>query len=149
MSYTVEVINASGERYLRQNLLRAAALFALRTLQLPSGHLSIVLTTDEAIHQLNRDYLGHDYPTDILTFGLEADPLVAELYISVPTARQNAHEYGASLTAELLRLVFHGILHLAGWEDQTPEERQQMHEAENRLMEQFARFRQQATKGKN
>jgi len=149
MEHTVEIINVSGQRYLRQNILQAAAVFALRTLQLSSGHLSIVLTTDDAIHQLNRDYLGHDYPTDILTFGLEADPLVAELYISVPTARRNAHEYGVSLTTELLRLVFHGILHLAGWNDQTPQERQQMHEAENRLMEQFAHSHQQATKGKN
>ncbi len=148
MRYSVQIFNPAGFRYLRKKLLRNAASFALEHLQLPAGTVNIIFVTDPVIHQLNKQYLQHDYPTDILTFALETAPLLAELYISIDTAKAQAATYGVSLTNELLRLLFHGILHLAGFQDQTPEEKHRMRAAEDQLLTTFLSQHRRATKQK-
>jgi probable rRNA maturation factor len=88
--------------------------------------VSVVLVDDERIHAMNKEFLQHDYPTDIITFPLEDDAVDGEMYISITTAIRQAAEYGVSLTNELMRLVAHGTLHLVGYDDAHPEERKQM-----------------------
>jgi probable rRNA maturation factor len=83
------------------------------------GTVTVVLTTDRKIHQLNRDWLGRDRPTDVLSFRLDACepgrlPLLGEVYVSRDRARQQAREQGVTVHAELCRLVLHGLLHLSG-----------------------------------
>jgi rRNA maturation RNase YbeY len=98
--------------------------------------VTIVLVNDEKIHNLNREFLQHDYPTDVITFPLadREDEIDGEIYISIDTAEQQAKEYGVSLTNELTRLAAHGALHLVGYDDATSEQRATMKTLEDRYM---------------
>jgi len=100
-------------RTLTRFLREAQAVVRLR------GKVSVLLTTDRKIRQLNRDFRGKDKPTDVLSF--PADPLVqnqerGDLAVSVPTALRQAREQGHALAVELKVLILHGLLHLAGFD---------------------------------
>ncbi len=99
-----------------------------------SGEVSIVFLPDEEMLPLNRHYLNHDYPTDVIAFNLEESPdeaLDGEIYIGFEQARRQAKELGIPFKLELRRLVVHGMLHLLGWEDDTPAKKQKMSERED------------------
>lgn len=107
----------------------------LRGERRPDGIITVVLLSDEAIHDLNRRFLSHDYPTDVITFPLGDDDAVeAEIYISVDTARRQAREYRVTLREELARLAIHGILHACGHDDASTEDREAMRLLENRYL---------------
>jgi probable rRNA maturation factor len=99
--------------------------------------VSIAVVDDETIHELNRQFLAHDYPTDVLSFTLEDDPprLEGEVIVSVDTARQNAVEAGWSADDELLLYVIHGTLHLAGYLDKDLEDYTEMRAAEAAVLD--------------
>lgn len=101
------------------------------------GDLSVVFCSDPYILGVNREYLGHDYYTDIITFDYcEGDVLSGDLIISVDTVRANAAEYGAaSFEEELSRVIVHGLLHLIGFDDHTDAERKEMRAQENAALE--------------
>jgi probable rRNA maturation factor len=101
--------------------------------------VSIAIVDDETIHQLNRQFLAHDYPTDVLSFTLEDEPprLEGEIVVSVDTARQNAVEAGWSADDELLLYVIHGTLHLAGYLDKDPEDYAEIRAAEAAILDQL------------
>jgi probable rRNA maturation factor len=103
--------------------IEAAVLATLRGSLFEEGMVSVAIVDDPTIHELNRQYLEHDYPTDVLSFALESDPprLVGEIIVSVDTAVCLAEEAGWSAADELLLYVIHGALHLAGYGDKTPE----------------------------
>jgi probable rRNA maturation factor len=119
--------------------VEAEAERALLALALPTAELSLVLTDDATIQQLNRDYRGKDTPTDVLSFaqqdvqGPTADVL-GDLIISLPTAQRQADERGHSLAAEVRILMVHGLLHLLGHDHLEPEERAEMAQAETVLL---------------
>ncbi|MCU0427868.1 MAG: rRNA maturation RNase YbeY [Candidatus Kapabacteria bacterium] len=96
-----------------------------------SASVSIVLVNDAKIHAMNKEFLQHDYPTDIITFPLEEETIDGELYISLDTATRQAEEHGVSLTNELMRLAAHGTLHLVGYDDASTEERKEMSRLED------------------
>lgn len=105
----------------------------LEDLELDDRELSVVLTDDDEIHALNRDYRGKDRPTDVLAFALSegeasefAGPLLGDVVISVPTARRQANRGKREFAAELRMLLAHGLLHLVGWDHQTDEEDRRM-----------------------
>lgn len=101
------------------------------------GDLSVVFCSDPYILEVNREYLGHDYYTDIITFDYcEGNVLSGDLIISVDTVRANADEYGAaSFEEELSRVIVHGLLHLIGFDDHTPAEQKEMRAQENAALE--------------
>ncbi len=107
-------------------LLRRAAETVLRGEAVTKATVRIILCADEEIHELNRRYLQHDYPTDVLTFVLEDAPLEVELYIGVQQAYRQAQEYGVPVEEELVRLTVHGLLHALGYDDQTPAQQREM-----------------------
>ncbi len=97
----------------------------------PEAELSVVVGDDEWIRELNRKYLKKDRPTDVLAFPqdrgpAEAAPLLGDIAISAETAARQAEEMGHSLERELALLLAHGILHLTGWTDETPQKRRGM-----------------------
>lgn len=96
--------------------------------------INIIYVDDENIHSINKEYLDHDYPTDVITFVLDEEEKEAEIIIGVETAVENAKEYGASTESELLRLAAHGVLHLLGFDDHSDEDRNKMHELENKYL---------------
>jgi rRNA maturation RNase YbeY len=99
------------------------------------GEVGYLFCNDEHILEVNREYLGHDYYTDIITFDYcEGDTLNGDLVISLDTVRSNAELFGKSYDEELHRVIIHGILHLCGLNDKGPGEREQMEAAENRAL---------------
>jgi rRNA maturation RNase YbeY len=100
------------------------------------GEIGYMFVNDQKILEVNNQYLGHDYYTDIITFDYdEGDILNGDLVISLDTVRTNAEKYGKDYLDELHRVIIHGILHLCGINDKGPGERQQMEAAENRALQ--------------
>ena len=95
------------------------------------GEIAYIFVDDEKILEVNRQYLGHDYYTDIITFDYcEGDVISGDLFISLDTVRTNAEQVGATYEEELHRVIIHGILHLCGINDKGPGEREIMEAAE-------------------
>jgi probable rRNA maturation factor len=86
---------------------------ALRAERVRDAMLSIAFVTSAAIAKLNRQYLGHTGPTDVISFSF-GEPLVGDIYISPDVARRNASQFGVGIREELTRLVIHGVLHVTG-----------------------------------
>ena len=96
------------------------------------GEIAYIFCDDEEILRVNRQYLQHDYYTDIITFDYcEEDMLSGDLFISLDTVRSNAEQFGKTYDEELHRVIIHGILHLVGINDKGPGEREFMEENEN------------------
>ena len=99
------------------------------------GEIGYMFVDDEKILEVNREYLGHDYYTDIITFDYtRGDVIGGDLFISLDTVRSNAELFAKPYDEELHRVVIHGILHLCGINDKGPGEREVMEEAENRAL---------------
>ena len=97
------------------------------------GEIAYIFVDDEEILRVNREYLQHDYYTDIITFDYtEGDTISGDLFISLDTVRTNAEQFGKPYEEELHRVIIHGILHLCGINDKGPGEREQMEAAEDK-----------------
>ena len=83
--------------------------------------LNIIFCSDEFLLNINREYLQHDYLTDIITFEISNDDngITAEIYISIESVKKNAADYQSTMKNELHRVIFHGVLHLCGYKDKT------------------------------
>lgn len=100
------------------------------------GEIAYIFCSDEKILEVNRQYLEHDYYTDIITFDYcEGKRLNGDLFISLDTVRTNAEQFGSSYETELHRVIIHGVLHLCGINDKAPGEREVMEAAENRALD--------------
>ena len=99
------------------------------------GEIAYIFVDDEEILRVNREYLQHDYYTDIITFDYtEGDTISGDLFISLDTVRTNAEQFGKLYEEELHRVIIHGILHLCGINDKGPGEREQMEAAEDKAL---------------
>ena len=83
--------------------------------------INYIFCSDKYLLSINQQFLNHDYYTDIITFGLhdKGTPVVAEVYISVDRVKDNAKTHGVTFTSEMLRVLFHGALHLCGYKDKS------------------------------
>ena len=100
-----------------------------------TGDIGYMFVDDEKILEVNNEYLGHDYYTDIITFDYdEEDVISGDLVISLDTVRTNAEKFGKEYTEELNRVIIHGILHLCGINDKGPGEREIMEADENKAL---------------
>ena len=100
------------------------------------GEIGYLFVNDEKILEVNNQFLGHDYYTDIITFDYcEGKTISGDIYISVDTVFTNADKYGRPYDEELHRVIIHGILHLCGINDKGPGEREIMEAAENKALE--------------
>lgn len=99
------------------------------------GDIAYIFCDDEKILEVNRQYLQHDYYTDIITFDYtEDDTIGGDLFISLDTVKSNSEEQGTTYEEELHRVIIHGILHLCGINDKGEGEREQMEAAENKAL---------------
>ena len=99
------------------------------------GEVGYLFCDDAHILDVNREFLGHDYYTDIITFDYcEGDTLHGDIVISLDTVRSNAEQLGKDYDDELHRVIIHGILHLCGLNDKGPGEREQMEAAEDKAL---------------
>ena len=101
--------------------------------------INYIFCDDDYLLQMNQQYLEHDTFTDIITFELspKGQPLVSDIYISVERVKENAATFKTRFTEELLRVIFHGALHLAGYKDKTTEQSDLMRRMENEWLERY------------
>lgn len=97
--------------------------------------INIIIQTNDEIRKINKEFLNHDYETDVISFNLEETPLEGEVYISIDKTIEQANDYEVSIKDELLRLISHGVLHLVGYNDTTENEKNSMHKLENKYIE--------------
>ena len=95
------------------------------------GMADVIITSDDKVYEINNEFLGHDYYTDIITFNYNNGKTVnGEIYISAERVRENAGKFGVTNDSEMKRVIFHGFLHLCGYDDSTAEEKKRMSEME-------------------
>lgn len=105
------------------------------TYQKKVGEIGYLFCSDERILEVNRQFLQHDYYTDIITFDYcQGNRIAGDLVISLDTVRTNAEQFGAEYETELNRVIIHGILHLCGINDKGPGEREIMEAEENKAL---------------
>jgi len=100
------------------------------------AHINYVFCSDIYLLKINRDFLAHDYYTDIITFALSepGEPVEAEIYISIDRVKENAEQLDISFKEEMLRVIFHGALHLCGYKDKKKTEITLMRSKENHYL---------------
>lgn len=123
----------------RRAQLKSVVVKILKDARRPVEAINYIFCSDGHLLDINRQYLNHDYYTDIITFDLSDPgmPLVADIYISIDRVRANARELGKSFAEELARVIFHGALHLAGYKDKTVADQKRMRTLEDEYLHLF------------
>ena len=99
------------------------------------GDVSFIITSDENILIINKEFLNHDFYTDVITFDYCEDDVVnGEIYISIDTVRNNSKIFEVKLLDELFRVMIHGVLHLCGYDDKTDEQKVVMRQNEEKWL---------------
>ena len=119
--------------------LKSFIVSVFKKYKIEAGSLEVIFCSDEFLLDINREYLQHDFFTDIITFDLASPgtPTAGEIYISVDRIRENARSLGVSFNNELHRVIFHGVLHLCGLRDKSASDKQEMRKAEDRLLSRY------------
>lgn len=109
--------------------------------KMKAGDISFIYCSDSYILDMNKNYLGHDYYTDVITFDYcENDIVSGDIFISLHTVEDNADEYDVSFEKELYRVMIHGVLHLLGYNDKTEEEQKNMRKKENFYLDKLSQI---------
>ncbi|MGB8194049.1 MAG: rRNA maturation RNase YbeY [Chitinophagaceae bacterium] len=116
--------------------LKAAIVTEFKLRRYKLGSLNVIFCSDKYLLDINRQYLQHDYYTDIITFNLASpdEPVEGEIYISVDRVKENAVNARVAINHELHRVIFHGVLHLCGLDDSTSSLRKTMSINEDKLL---------------
>ncbi|WP_438947036.1 rRNA maturation RNase YbeY [Sediminibacterium sp.] len=103
--------------------------------------INYIFCSDEMLLKINQDFLQHNYYTDIITFGLQepGQPIEAEIYISIDRVKDNATQHGVGYENEMMRVLFHGALHLCGYKDKKKSEIQEMRAKEDQYLQLIAK----------
>jgi probable rRNA maturation factor len=141
MPFEIDISDQQPHLAVDARQLHDVVLRVLQEEQIDAAQISLVLVDDATIHRLNREFLGHDYPTDVISFALDQSPpgalprcLEGELVVSTETAVRLAATHGWSPQAELLLYVVHGLLHLCGYDDLSDEARPIMRARERQVL---------------
>jgi probable rRNA maturation factor len=136
---SVETFNESGKRVNRLLLTRLARKVLAEESVLEYA-VTIVVVDNEEISRLNKQFLKHNGPTDVIAFPYEEQVMQCDLFVSLDQAELQAAEYGVTVNNELARLVIHGLLHLMGCKDDTPARRGAMRRRENRHLNEIEKL---------
>ena len=119
-----------NKRLLKSWIAKVADSYGLKT-----GDLAYVFCSDDRILEVNKEFLQHDYYTDVITGDYcEGDTISGDMYISVDTVRTNSELYSTSFINEMHRVIIHGVLHLCGLKDKAPDDEKKMREAEAKAL---------------
>ena len=135
----LEILLAHPSRRLDEARVRAVVDAVCDGEGVTVASLNVVLGDHRLVHDLNREWLGHDYETDVVSFVLDEEAqargmLDGEVYVDLDTAAERAPEFGVTPEHEALRYVAHGVLHLAGHDDATDAQRDAMRALEDRYL---------------
>ncbi len=117
--------------------VRDAVIAAAASQGFTGGVIGVLVTDDATIHEINREHLQHDYPTDVISFayGVDGTRVEGELVVSLETAQREAAELGWTILNELLLYVVHGTLHIGGLDDRSESARCEMRRAEQLVLQ--------------
>lgn len=130
-------------RLLNKNKIRLAIASIFNNEGVHLESLSFVFCTDSYLLKINRDFLNHDFYTDIITFDLSEEAsgaVTGEVYISIDRVKDNALKLGVPFNEELLRVIFHGALHLCGYKDKKKSEIAEMRQKEEQYLRLFKKL---------
>lgn len=130
--------DAAGSQSLTKNEIKEIVSFVCRHEKIKSAELSFVILNDRKIKAINKNFLRHDYVTDVITFPMETKKVNAEIYINIQQASRQAVKYGVTKKNELIRLIIHGTLHALGYDDTTPQERKRMEKVQERYVSEIS-----------
>jgi probable rRNA maturation factor len=134
---TLQIYNTT-KRELPEQMVEKAVLLVLENEGCTVDSIVGVYCGNKMIQRINREFLGHDYPTDTITFRYnKGSDIDGEFYISLDVIKENAARFTVDFQQELLRVTFHSALHLIGFDDQTPEESELMKEKESFYLNRF------------
>ena len=132
---TVEIVNAHPKIRMRRGLAAGYVRGVLRNERRERGAVTVVFVDDRMSRRLNRRFLAHDRPTDVIAFPLgEESNLEGEIYVNLDKARRQARTYHVTAANETARLIIHGILHLLGYDDRTRAKARRMKAREDFLV---------------
>lgn len=140
----VTFYNADVKFTLKQkNLLKQFIVHKVKRLVKKEITLSYIFCSDDYLLDINRRFLNHDYYTDIITFPLSEDrnQIEAEIYISVDRVKDNALNLGTAHGNEMLRVLFHGVLHLIGYKDKTKAQQLEMRTKEEEWIKAYKKYK--------
>jgi len=124
--YDIEKFRLRDSKVIRKVVSRIISDASAR-----SGKTDVILTSDRKVYEINSEFLGHDYNTDIITFNYNKGKIInGEIYISVDRVKENAKEFSVAFKTEIRRVIFHGFLHLCGYDDSTEVQKRKMTEME-------------------
>ena len=124
--YDIEKFRLRDSKVIRKVVSRIISDASAR-----SGKTDVILTSDRKVYEINCEFLGHDYNTDIITFNYNKGKIInGEIYISVDRVKENAKEFSVAFKTEIRRVIFHGFLHLCGYDDSTEVQKRKMTEME-------------------
>lgn len=102
------------------------------------GNLCFIISTDEKVLQINEEYLGHTDLTDVITFDYTVgNEIHGDIFISLDRVKENAEKYSVKEEEEMRRVMVHGVLHLTGYKDKTPEEKKKIRQKEDEKLQMF------------
>ncbi len=137
-SLKIYIRDEAGLDKARRDRAKKLLSLSLKELHLDKAELSVLFTGDSGIQALNRQYLGKNRPTDVLSFPMDDPSIIGDIVISVDRAREQSKEFGVSLNEELARLLVHGLLHLLGYDHvKGGRQAKRMRDREDGLMELF------------
>jgi len=136
--FLLEILDEQDELAVNLERVRTVCEAILADAKIRSGRINVVLVNSDTILQFNRDFLQHDYPTDTISFPIEdrrhEGHLEGEVLVCTEVAKDRAKEFGWSAEEELLLYIIHGMLHLTGFDDATPEQQTVMQEKEREYL---------------
>lgn len=137
--FRIKIADQQQRLTLDRPRLRQAVKAVLQGEGISKAQITVAIVDDPCIHELNRRFLNHDEPTDVLSFALDQRPgfVEGEIVASADTAASRAVEFDWPPEDELLLYVVHGTLHLAGYDDKTPELRDEMRRRERHYLGEF------------
>lgn len=135
MNNLINVFNDTNFKLLPKKKVKNTINQILINNNIENSIINIIFVDEKTIIDLNVKFLEHNYITDVISFTIESQPLEGEVYICVEQAKLQADDYNVSLANELIRLSIHGVLHLLGFDDDTDEKRNNMHNIENTYLQ--------------
>jgi probable rRNA maturation factor len=137
MAISIQIHRGPSMGRIPRSLLTLAVEMIAEDYGWEDGQISLAMVDDREIHRVNRQFLNHDYPTDVISFDTTESEefLEGEIVVSIDTARRVAEEHGWNPNHELLLYIVHGMLHIIGLRDKSPKDIRAMREAERFYME--------------
>ena len=135
---SVDLHNKSSIEF-NQESIRGLLEMVLSENKHQSADINIIITDDDSLRQMKKEYFNQDVYTDVIAFNIDEDPFEGELYISYDRVKDNAEKFNDSFEGEFKRILIHGTLHLCGFDDQTKEDKSRMTSMEEDYLKKFSR----------